>query len=196
MRRSIGTLAAMGALLGALPTALAAQGARVWGGMGVGTAYASVECVECGGAGTGWETTVTASVGRTLGPRIRLGLEGTGWHRATLRDDDDLENATEGFALNAGLRYYPIRGAGLHLRSGAGVGLTQRYSVVVGDSLRWYDVGPSATVGIGYDLALGRSWALVPYANAIGMLTFSLRSNVEHSRRPGWIDVGVALERH
>ena len=196
MRRSIGMLAAMGALLGIAPGALAAQGGGAWGGIGVGRARPSVECGPCGDAGGRWETTVTASVGRTLGPRVRLGLEGTGWYRAELRNDDDLENATEGFALNAALRYYPIRGAGLHLRSGAGVGLTQRYSIVPSDSLRWYDVGPSAMLGIGYDVGLGRSWALVPYASAIGMVTFSLRSNAEHSRRPAWVDLGLALERH
>ncbi len=98
------------------------------------------------------------ALGGTISPRFLLGAGTTGWTKEV-----------EGIRINFGTllllgRFYPNAESGFFVNLGLGVG---QVSVSEG-STSISESGGGALLGLGYDVRVGPSWSLTPFANAIG----------------------------
>jgi len=156
------------ALLAALPATLPAQAApRRAGGFslaaGVGAGSTSFSCDACvsqrdDGVGAVLRLGVNAS------SHLTLAAEASGWRA----DYDALRGtgkARVGLAQLV-LQWYPSASAGAFVKAGGGV-------AAIRDELTLNDVGsvtvstrnPAFVVGAGWEVGLGRHWAVVPFAD-------------------------------
>jgi hypothetical protein len=154
-------------------TAVHAQGAAgetsyrngFWIGFGVGATYAQIDCSTCGpllpddpwegGLGSGWYL----AMGSGLSANLLLGgeLNLYGKRNSSLQRD-----ATLG-SLAVVLQYYPLAASGFYLKSGAGFG----GSIMAGGPGLIESGGWATQVGVGYDLPIGRRFAVGPFANLV-----------------------------
>ncbi len=161
------------ALLAALAAPAAAQQARTgwwaegaagYGYLRVGTADDEVRRTE-GFSGI-------LRVGRKIGSRTSVGLEGT-WF---VRDRDTL--VTQVFGVHAIAMFDPWRSLPLHLQMGVGIsdGKVQ-VAVPVTQVYKARGTGVGLSFGAGYDIRVGRRLAITPsvatHIAALGDFTFS-----------------------
>jgi hypothetical protein len=154
----------------------------------IGAASGSVG-MECSGCGSDRETGVSGTVrlGGTLSPHWLLGGEIDGWSKSKSGVDMALANV----ALVAS--WYPSRTGGFFLKLGLG-GLA--YSEDDGTD-KTEVTGASAIVGLGYDIPVGRTFAITPYLNSIasssGKVKFNGTSVPLISMNPNLVQLGVSL---
>jgi hypothetical protein len=163
-----------------------------WIGFAAGPGFASLDCELCGPvAATGpWEGGAGAYIAIALGGTVRnnllLGGELSGWGRVD-PDDDDV-NASVG-AVSFIMQYYPVRGSGLFLKGGLGVG---------GSTLRSPDLeletsGFVGTATVGYDIAIGRRFAISPHATILQAFAESASVDTPEGLRAGPDSPGALL---
>jgi hypothetical protein len=136
-----------------------------WIGFGIGATHARIDCSSCGpllpddpwegGSGVGWYF----ALGGTLRPNVLLGGELNLYGK---RNDAQQRDATLG-ALSAVLQYYPLGASGFYLKGGAGLGA----SLMAGGGGLIESGGWAAQGGVGYDVRIGRRFALTPFANIV-----------------------------
>ncbi len=132
-----------------------------WVSLGFG---GGAEAVNLDGDGLGYsdeltEPTMQLRIGGTLNQHIRLGGEFSSWFHS-IRDNASATSALESVSGVFGIiQYYPWSRAGLYLKGGIGLG---RSAVDYEGGPTISDVGFAAVVGAGYDIRLGRHFALTP----------------------------------
>ena len=132
------------------------QSARsgVWGGLGF--AYGSLGCEDCGERTSGYSG--MGIIGGTLSDVVRLGGGGSSFFREDADDESTLTIGT-GMAI---VQVFPARGD-FYLQGGAGFASGE---VEVGD-VTYDDEGAAFQVGVGYTWNLGERGkvSIVPFAN-------------------------------
>ena len=162
------------------------------GGLGYGSGDASTEetradLSQIGGLDSGREGGLTVNLrgGKTLSPRLAVGLELNGYHRS-----QDLVNISL-YNLSAAFYLYP-RDAGLFVKGG--VGLARARFRFEGDDLTGLGLG--AMLGVGYDYPIGASLAITPqvayWFGSPGDMAID-DINILHGFRHNVIEVGVGV---
>jgi hypothetical protein len=165
-------------LLLAMSTPLGAQNALdrrgFWIGFGLGPGYATIDCERCGPGRVDdgpWDggpgPTFYFGMGGAARPNLLLGGVLEGWGR-----DDDPELASIG-ALSFIVQYYPVRRSGFYLRPALGVGGARLES----PELDLETVGMTGSLGLGYDIRVGRRFALSPMASVLQSFSEGTRVN-------------------
>ena len=126
-----------------------------WGVLSVG---AGAERVDLEGDGFGYSDELTRPVvalrlGGTVNRHLRLGGELNSW----INERNDVTETVSALMLIA--QYYPSARAGLFLKGGVGIG---RSAVEFEDGFDIGDTGFAGAIGAGWDIKLGRRFALVP----------------------------------
>jgi hypothetical protein len=136
-----------------------------WIGFGVGVAAAHIDCTPCGPlllddpweGGTGFG--LYLAMGGAVRPDLLLGGELNVYGKRNSAQERD---ATLG-ALSAVVQFYPLPAAGLFLKAGAGLG----GSILAGGPGLIESGGWAVQGGGGYDVRLGRRFALAPFATFV-----------------------------
>lgn len=123
------------------------------GGLGVG----SLGCEDCDDR----DTSVSAdlALGGTLSPRFLIGGGTSAW----VKEEDGLTLTVA--TLEARVRFYPRAASGFFLTGGLGFG-TIRVDFEDGDES---ENGVGLTLGLGWDLRVGRNVSLTPYWTGTGI---------------------------
>ena len=66
------------------------------------------------------------------------------------------------------LFWYPSARGAFYFKFGGGALEYRRQSIVLGSSNETRETAPAITLGVGYDIRIGRNVSLVPFANAYG----------------------------
>ncbi len=160
-------------LLG-LATTLAAQGRHTnarqgfWVGFGFGSGSVGLSCDSCG-------TDRIASfsgylrAGGTLSSNVLLGGETNGWAHSEGGVDESV-----GYGSLVVL-WYPSSTGAFYLKAGVG-GMSYRGDDGV-DVLT--ATAPAASLGLGYEVRIGRNFSIVPYLNSLASSAVKLKLNGE-----------------
>ena len=128
-----------------------------WVGFGLGGGSAGVECDICDddrvNGGTGY-----VRLGGTLSRHFLLGVEGNAWVNPANDVDESI-----GYG-SVVLLWYPSATGALYLKFGLG-GMTYSFDDGVDQVTA---TAPSFSIGLGYEVRVGRNISLVPYMNALG----------------------------
>lgn len=144
------------------PRANARQG--FWVGFGLGSGSAGTNCTSCSSDRfTGLSG--YARLGGTLSRSILLGFETNGWLHSEAGVDE-----TIGFGSFVVL-WYPSPTGALFLKVGIG-GMSYRADNGVD---RLTAAAPSASIGIGYEMRVGRNMSVVPYVNSLASSSVRLQ---------------------
>lgn len=129
-----------------------------WGGIDVGAGYVDRSVTGLDNQST--DIYLGFKAGYVVHPQVLVGLELSGWNQeATDRNDPTQgEGLMQAFVIS---RIYPTRDANLFAKVGGGW-IRQWRNSATGDSTL---DGWGATVGLGYDYALGSGWAVTPFLN-------------------------------
>jgi hypothetical protein len=132
--------------------------------LGLGFGSAKLDCGDCSKTvGDAWSGYFR--VGGTISPRLRLGIESSGWAKS-LDEDPQI-----GF-LTANLYVYPSVSNNFWIQGGLGVATARALQNV--DDIKARGAGIAA--GIGYDWSVsGGNFVLVPYATYLRQLTGKLQ---------------------
>lgn len=125
-----------------------------WTAFGLGAGAESYDLRDgFGYSNTLTEPTVSLRLGGTINQHWRLGGEALVWFR-------DVNGGTESLSsfLLIG-QWYPMSGSGFYLKGGAGIG---RNGVDFNNGFGVADVGFAVAGGAGWEIPLGRRFALVP----------------------------------
>lgn len=117
------------------------------GGLGVG----SLGCEDCGEREV--SLALDLAIGATVNDRLYLGAGTSGWSKE--EDGLTLTVAT----LEARVRFYPRAASGFFLTGGIGLGVIQASF----DDLDENESGVGLTLGLGWDIRVGRNVSLTPY---------------------------------
>lgn len=192
MRWSHRALLVTSLLLGAAAPRLAAQ--RVaerhgfWFGGGVGMGSARLSCSICRGGRDGGLSGYLR-LGATITPQVLIGGETTIWYH-TQNSVDYLLGSVQ-----AVVYLYPVKKSGFYLKSG--FGLAQYSAKDKTDKLSTQAL--AVQVGVGYEVAIGNSMSIVPYANLIGTSAADLRFNSTVSglsAKTSLLQIGVGITLH
>jgi len=129
------------------------------------------------------------ALGGTLGNHVRVGGQLHGW----LVEGFDAWDPAEGVSVSqavAVVAVYPWSRRGLFAKAGVGRAYyTDNHPLQFGSS------GWGGTVGVGYDLSLGRKFSLTPVVNYSGGSLGSVVNQIVsiHHREFGVFDFGVGL---
>jgi hypothetical protein len=145
-----------------------------WIGFGLGDGSRVFKCTFCttdrSGGLSGY-----ARLGGTLSRHVLLGFEAIGWRRSedflvgSSAESHPHESISYGSVI---LLWYPSRTGPLYLKAGLG-GMRYRWgNAPVGGDVEYgatvlTTTRPSASLGIGYEVRLGRNFSLVPYLNGL-----------------------------
>jgi hypothetical protein len=197
MRRSVGRvmlLVALGVCAAGAATAQAAKGLDTpsprhgfWFAVGAASGSVGMNCSGCtsdrksGASGT-------VRMGGTLSPHWLLGGEIDGWAKS----ESGVDMTVASVAVVAS--WYPSRTGGFFLKFGLG-GLA--YHEEDPDASKSDITGAAGVFGLGYDLRVGRSFALTPYLNSIASSNSRIKLNGTSvplvSMNPNLVQFGVAL---
>lgn len=155
---------------------LSAQGPErsngLWIGGGLGGGWARVHCDICN-SDLVFGLSARLGIGTRLSSSLALGIEGSGWRR---RVDDPDEDVTKRrlVTLQGVAHWYPARnGPRYFFKGGLGV-VSFRIDDDPGPDDEDEDPISSSSiggqVGIGYEIPVGNSLAVVPYLNLTGSL--------------------------
>jgi hypothetical protein len=124
------------------------------------------------GAGVGWNTTDNTSgatggagylrLGGSPSPRFLVGGEAIGWALDVGGATISRGNAT------VSLQFYPSRGGGFFLKGGVGGSSVQSASTTGNTTVTVTDTGFGTTLGVGFDIRLGRNFYLTPNVDFLG----------------------------
>jgi hypothetical protein len=154
------------AVLAAAPLAAQHPNTRqgFWIGFGVGGGSVGADCQSCptdrtnGGSGY-------IRLGGTLSPILQLGGESNGWFHSGGGVDESMGFAS--FIANI----YPSRTGAFFLKVGIG-GMSYRAddgaSVLTATA-------PSGSLGVGYDIRVGRNFSLTPFINSLATSAVSFK---------------------
>ncbi len=164
----------------------ARQGFWLGGGAGIGSARLSCTVCRAGrdGGGSGY-----LRLGATVTPQLLIGGEAIVWYHS---------QANVSFFLGtvqAVVLLYPMVRSGFYLKTGLGMA---QYSAK-DPANKISSQALSAQVGVGYELAIGRTMSIVPYANFLGTTGADVRYNDTVSSlgaKTSLIQVGVGLTLH
>jgi len=160
-----------------------------WIGFGVGYGWAHVACDGCLGVARTGGATGFLKLGGTLSPHVLLGGQVNVWAH-----DDGA--STEGIAnVTASLYYYPDARRGLFLTGGLG------FSDYSTDSRPAFEgSGWGATLGVGYDVRVGRNVSLTPIVHWVYGAVGDVNQGALGPGFTGWrqnvIDVGLGVTFH
>jgi hypothetical protein len=137
-----------------------------WIGFGLGDGSAGLDCTTCSndrfGGFSGY-----FRLGGTLSRSVLLGFESNAWVHSEGGTDESI-----GFGSIVAL-WYPSRTGALYLKFGLG-GMTYRAD----DGVDIYTAtAPSASLGIGYEVRLGRNFSVLPFLNSLASSAVVLHVN-------------------
>jgi hypothetical protein len=157
------TVMLIATLLACLSSSTQAQSSRranarqgFWVGFGLGSGSAGTNCPSCNTVRSSGLSGY-ARLGGTLSRSILLGVETNGWAHSEAGVDESI-----GFGSVVVL-WYPSPTGALYLQVGLG-GMSYRADDGV-DQLT--ATAPSASIGVGYEMRVGRNMSLVPYVNSL-----------------------------
>ena len=196
MRRSVGRvvllvafgMCAAGAASAQLTKAVESPSPRQGFWFSIGAAAGSVG-MDCSGCGTNRENgpSGTLRLGGTLSPHWLLGGEIDGWGKS--KNGLDMTFASAVIVAS----WYPSRTGGFFLKLGFG-GLS--YTEDDGTD-KTEATGAAGLFGLGFDIPLGRTFALTPYINSIASSNAKVKINGQSvplvSINPNLVQFGVAL---
>jgi hypothetical protein len=140
--------------------------AGFWIGFGVGAGSAGTDCSSCSTerfAGlSGY-----LRLGGTVSQHILIGGETNGWVHSQRGADENM-----GF-LSAVLVWYPSRTGAFFLKFGLGALKYTGTSL----GLKIEATAPSASVGLGYDIHVGRNFSVTPFLNSLATSAASFTVN-------------------
>jgi len=143
-----------------IPTALAAQHPQTRQGFGIsfgfGGGSAEFTCTDCPADWGGTAPSGYFRIGGYLSPGIMLAGESNGW--------SDPDGASIGAVL-AVVQWYPRVASGLYFKGGAGYVYADAMDLGVDPPS-----GLGMSLGAGYDMRVGRNFALTPYVNYLRMI--------------------------
>ena len=157
---------------------------------GVLTLGAGVEQVNFADDGLGYSDALTRPAGSlrlggTLSRNWRLGAEFGSW----VNDDGPITETVSGASLIT--QFYPGRRSGLFLKAGLGIGRSAVEEAFASDV---EDVGFVGTLGIGWDVRLGRHVFLVPSVD-FSNYEFNSGDPDRYRERVTVFGVGIAYQR-
>lgn len=157
---------------------------------GVLTGGAGVEQVNFSDDGLGYSDPLTRPAGSlrlggTLSPHWRLGGEVSSW----VNEDGPITETVGGLLFIA--QFYPARRAGFFLKAGLGVGRSAVEDDFGGTA---DDYGLGGSVGLGYDVRLGRHVFLVP---SVDFAAYELDAGAgdRYRERVTTFGLGIAYQR-
>jgi hypothetical protein len=172
--------------------ALSAQGVAArrgfWLGGGAGIGSARLSCTVCragrDGGGSGY-----LRLGATITPQILIGGEAIAWYHS--------ESDVSFFlgSVQAVVMLYPMVRSGFFVKSGFGLA---QYSAK-DPTNKISSQALAMQVGVGYEMAVGRSMSIVPFANFLGTTGADVRFNDTVSglgAKTSLMQVGVGLTLH
>jgi opacity protein-like surface antigen len=124
---------------------------------GVGFGYGGLE-LTCEGCDFDREGSYSGHIrlGGALNQRLLLGVESEGFYK------DEATGWLTAGTITGSVYYYPLQHTPLYVRGGVGLGLLQiEVDGIGGDT----QTGFGWSVGLGYDIPVGETTALTPYAN-------------------------------
>ena len=159
-------------------------------GFGLGVGSAGLECEACG-ADFDRETGLsgTLRLGGTLSQTVQLGVATNGWYKV----ENDITYRLA--FLSAIIVLYPSSRGGFFFQLGLG-GMSGR---VADDFNEITTLGGAAMLGIGYDIRIGSSVSLTPYANALasnGNLEVDGFEILDENFNPNVVQFGLAISTH
>ena len=159
-----------------------------WFGFGAGLGSQSVSCSICT-QDRRVGTAVYLRGGATLNPRVRLGLETTGWARF-----DEVDQFVGSVGLIA--HFYPDPGRGLFLKAGPAITF---FRAKDDEDTQIGSTSYGLTVGAGYEVPVRPGWSLTPFldlmASTLGTLT-SEGQSITGRTGVTLIQLGVGLTLH
>jgi hypothetical protein len=160
----------------------------IWFGAGVGMGSARLSCTICRGQRDGGLSGYLR-VGATVTQQLLIGAESLVWYHS--------ENSIDFLlgSVQAVVYLYPARKSGFYLKTGLGVA---QYSAKDSqDELS--TTALAGQVGVGYEVPIGTSLSIVPYANLLGSSGSDVRFNSTVSglsANTSLIQVGVGITLH
>lgn len=121
--------------------------------IGVGLGYGSLD-LTCDGCDFDRQSGLSGylRLGGAITDRVLLGVESNGWYKS-----DDGVGVTAG-TVTGTVYLYPSSEADFFVRGGAGLATLDSEDINADTDFGW-------SVGLGYDIPIGRKTALTPYAN-------------------------------
>lgn len=159
-----------------------------WFGGGVGMGSARLSCSICRGGRDGGLSGYLR-LGATVTPQLLIGGETTIWYHT--------ENAVDYLlgSVQAVVYLYPVKRSGFYLKSG--FGLAQYSAKDSTDKLSSQAL--AAQIGVGYEVAVGSSMSIVPYANLLATSAADLRFNStvsSLSAKTSLLQIGLGITLH
>jgi hypothetical protein len=165
-----------------------------WAGAGLAAGSIGVNCSGCtndrvnGPAGY-------VRLGGTLSHKLLLGGEAAGWSMTALGVDQRVG------ALMLDLFWYPGRTSPFFLTFGIGGLGYDRQSTVLGATNETVENAGAVTLGLGYDVRIGRNVSIVPFANAYGSSAVKRKVNgteviTNGDVRRDMVQLGVGITLH
>ena len=163
-----------------------------WLGFGLGDGFAALNCGTCGSDRYGGLSGYLR-LGTTWARNVLVGVEANGWLRSeagSLYGDTSQVGQREEESISYGsfvVLWYPIRTGALYVKFGLG---GMRYHADDGTDVL-SAIAPCASLGIGYELRMGRAFSIVPYLNSLSSSNVVMHFNgVPNSNRD---DITITL---
>jgi hypothetical protein len=159
-----------------------------WFGGGIGMGSARLSCSICR-AGRDGGMSGYLRLGATITPQLLIGGETTVWYHTASSVDYLLGS------VQAVLYLYPAKRSGFYLKTG--LGMAQYSAKDSADKLSTQAL--AAQVGVGYEVAIGTSMSIVPYANLLATSAADLRFNStvsSLSAKTSLLQIGVGITLH
>lgn len=160
----------------------------VWIGGGLGLGSARLSCTVCR-AGRDGGTSGYLRVGATVTPQLLIGGEALAWYHSQGNLSFLLGS------IQAVVLLYPMPKSGLYIKTG--FGLAQYSAKDPTDKISSQAL--AGQVGVGYEVAIGRTLSIVPYANFLGTTGADVRFNDTVSglgAKTSLMQVGVGVTLH
>jgi len=131
-----------------------------WGGFGGGMAALRFACADCGDSQPVYEAPAMAiSFGKSIGRKVAFGVEYGGAFPSLDSGARVVASSLTGLA-----RWYPSLTAPVFLKFGVGLSRVRASLASNGETISEIRNGTGIVFGIGWDIRVGRSAALTPYA--------------------------------
>lgn len=160
--------------------------------LGLGGGSSGVTCTGCA---TTRENGASGylRVGKGMTPSLMMGLELNGWNKT--------ENNVEGRTgmLSAIAQYYPSMTNGFFLKSGLGMGRTTLDDRSTTPSNKLQSTGFGYQFGLGYDMSVGRRFAITPYVNFLATAGAKAELNgvtTNYNLDANYVQYGLGLSWH
>lgn len=159
-----------------------------WLGAGVGAGSARLSCQICESSRDGGPTGYLR-LGATINRAILVGVEGSAWYESE-NDIDRMLGSVMAIVL-----LYPKPANGFFIKTGLGI---SQYSAKDQDD-EVSSQALSGMVGVGYEVPMGRTLSIVPFANFLGSTGGDVRFNntvSDLSANTSLLQFGVGVTLH